>query len=95
MRRWKTLAVIALRPAGARPLFAMALLAAAVLLIIGTNPVPVAATDSDTDTAADPDLLRLHLMWTNDLHGHIAPEPARIMNPAFSPPLGGAASAAR
>lgn len=44
--------------------------------------------------AADEGLLRIHLMWTNDLHGHIAPEPARFMNPEFPPPLGGAASAA-
>ena len=43
----------------------------------------------------DDRILRLHLMWTNDVHGHIAPEPARFMNPAFPPPLGGAASAAR
>ena len=91
MRRWTNLATIALRPAGARSLCAVALLAAAVLLLVGTDPVLVAATDN----AADPDLLRLHLMWTNDLHGHIAPEPARFMNPAFPPPLGGAASAAR
>jgi 2',3'-cyclic-nucleotide 2'-phosphodiesterase (5'-nucleotidase family) len=39
-------------------------------------------------------LMRIHLMWTNDVHGHIAPEPARFMNPEFPPPLGGAASAA-
>ena len=45
--------------------------------------------------AADDGLLRIHLLWTNDLHGHIAPEPARFMNPEFPPPLGGAASAAR
>ena len=45
--------------------------------------------------AADDGLLRIHLMWTNDLHGHIAPEPARFMNPEHPPPLGGAASAAR
>lgn len=38
--------------------------------------------------------MRLHLIWTNDLHGHIAPEEARFMNPEFPPPLGGAASAA-
>jgi len=38
--------------------------------------------------------LRIHLLWTNDLHGHIAPESARFMNPEFPPPLGGAASAA-
>jgi len=44
--------------------------------------------------ADDSGVLRLHLMWTNDLHGHIAPEPARFMNPAFPPPLGGGASAA-
>ncbi len=45
--------------------------------------------------AAPPaDVVRIHLLWTNDLHGHIAPEPARFMNPAFPPPLGGAASAA-
>ncbi len=43
----------------------------------------------------DDRILRLHLMWTNDVHGHIAPEPARFMNPAFPPPLGGGASAAR
>jgi 5'-nucleotidase/UDP-sugar diphosphatase len=40
-------------------------------------------------------ILRLHLMWTNDLHGHIVPEGAKFMNPQFPPPLGGAASAAR
>lgn len=38
--------------------------------------------------------LRLHLMWTNDIHGHVGPEPARFMNPDFPPPLGGGASAA-
>jgi 5'-nucleotidase / UDP-sugar diphosphatase len=42
----------------------------------------------------DDGILRLHLMWTNDLHGHIAPEKARFMNPEFPPPLGGGASAA-
>jgi len=44
--------------------------------------------------AAADDVIRLHLLWTNDLHGHIAPEGARFMNPNFPPPLGGAASAA-
>lgn len=43
----------------------------------------------------DDGLIRLHLMWTNDVHGHIAPEPARFMNPEFPPPLGGGPSAAR
>ncbi len=44
--------------------------------------------------AAADDLLRIHLLWTNDVHGHIAPEPAKFMNPDFPPPLGGGASAA-
>jgi len=43
----------------------------------------------------DDGLVRIHLMWTNDLHGHIAPEAARFMNPAFPPPLGGGASMMR
>jgi len=43
---------------------------------------------------ADDGLLRVHLLWTNDVHGHIAPEPAKFMNPDFPPPLGGGASAA-
>ena len=43
----------------------------------------------------DDSVLRLNLLWTNDVHGHIAPEPARFMNPEFPPPLGGGASAAR
>jgi len=59
----------------------------ALLLALPAGLPAAAAADDD-------DLLRLHLMWTNDLHGHIAPEPARFMNPEFPPPLGGAASAA-
>jgi 5'-nucleotidase / UDP-sugar diphosphatase len=38
--------------------------------------------------------VRLHLLWTNDIHGHVAPEGATFMNPNFPPPLGGGASAA-
>lgn len=53
------------------------------------------ATTLASAAAADDGVLRLHLLWTNDLHGHIAPEPARFMNPEFPPPLGGGASAAR
>ncbi len=56
-------------------------------LAILTAAFPAAADDAE--------VLRLHLLWTNDVHGHIAPEPARFMNPAFPPPLGGGASAAR
>ena len=42
--------------------------------------------------AADEGIVRMHLLWTNDIHGHVAPEPARFMNPSFPPPLGGGAS---
>ena len=55
---------------------------AAVVLLGAMGPVG----------ASDDGLVRLHLMWTNDIHGHIAPEAARFMNPAFPPPLGGGAS---
>ncbi len=47
-----------------------------------------------TAAKKDDGLLRLHLLWTNDVHGHIAPEPAKFMNPEFPPPLGGGPSAA-
>ncbi|MCP4572979.1 MAG: bifunctional metallophosphatase/5'-nucleotidase [bacterium] len=68
----------------AKALILPALLAAAVSVALAGGPAdPV-----------DDGVLRLHLLWTNDVHGHIAPEPARFMNPEFPPPLGGAASAA-
>ncbi|MDY0108587.1 MAG: bifunctional UDP-sugar hydrolase/5'-nucleotidase [Candidatus Krumholzibacteria bacterium] len=54
----------------------------------------LAAGAAAQQDAAGDGLLRIHLMWTNDVHGHIAPESARFMNPEFPPPLGGAASAA-
>ncbi len=53
------------------------------------------AWPATTHPAGDEDVIRLHLMWTNDVHGHIAPEGAGFMNPNFPPPLGGGASAAR
>lgn len=55
----------------------------ALALLAGAAGAPAAADDG---------MVRLHLIWTNDVHGHIAPEPARFMNPAFPPPLGGGAS---
>ena len=48
-----------------------------------------------TVVASDGDVIRLHLVWTNDVHGHVAPEGATFMNPDFPPPLGGGASAAK
>jgi len=67
-----------------RHLIGLALLAVIIAAAAGP-PAAVRAEDQPR---------RLHLIWTNDLHGHIAPEPARFMNPEFPPPLGGAASAA-
>jgi 2',3'-cyclic-nucleotide 2'-phosphodiesterase (5'-nucleotidase family) len=60
-----------------------------ILMILG-----LMAWGASADDQEDNGLLRLHLMWTNDMHGHIAPEPAKFMNPEFPPPLGGGASAA-
>ena len=60
-----------------------------ILALVGCLAAVVPAAGS-----ADDGLLRVHLLWTNDVHGHIAPEPAKFMNPDFPPPLGGGASAA-
>ena len=71
-----------------------------IFLILGIMALAPYAGGQDADNQ-DPDnqvpeegILRLHLLWTNDMHGHIAPEGAKFMNPAFPPPLGGGASAA-
>ncbi|MCP4293382.1 MAG: bifunctional metallophosphatase/5'-nucleotidase [bacterium] len=61
-----------------------------IILAMGSS----AALSSDAEKKDD-GILRLNLLWTNDVHGHIAPEPARFMNPEFPPPLGGGPSAAR
>jgi 5'-nucleotidase / UDP-sugar diphosphatase len=66
-----------------------------IIVLIGGLTAMGAAGNSEQSAEEDSGVLRLHLMWTNDVHGHIAPEPARFMNPAFPPPLGGGASAAR
>lgn len=73
---------------------ALAALLGLGLLLVGpavVGPPPAAARPAGR---AGDGVQRLHLLWTNDLHGHIAPEGARFMNPNFPPPLGGAASAA-
>ena len=44
--------------------------------------------------AADDGLLRLSVVFTNDIHGGIDPSGATFMNREFPPPLGGGASAA-
>ncbi len=63
-----------------------------LLLILAVAALGAVAARGAGD--GDDGVMRLHLMWTNDVHGHIAPEPARFMNPEFPPPLGGGASAA-
>lgn len=70
---------------GSFRLFRTLVLATAVATVAASAPAVVAADDG---------LLRIHLLWTNDVHGHIAPEPAKFMNPDFPPPLGGGATAA-
>ena len=59
-----------------------------ILVVAGAQSAGAADKEDDG-------IMRVHLMWTNDVHGHIAPEPATFMNPEFPPPLGGGASAAR
>ncbi len=61
------------------------LLALAGVILMIQAATPLGATEEP---------MRLHLIWTNDVHGHIAPEEARFMNPNFPPPLGGGASLA-
>ncbi len=63
-------------------------------VVLGCGLLLLAFASAASAKPADDALIHLQLLWTNDVHGHIAPEPARFMNPAFPPPLGGAASAA-
>jgi len=49
---------------------------------------------SASEASTGKGVVRLHLIWTNDVHGHVGNEEARFMNPDFPPPLGGGASAA-
>ncbi len=66
-----------------------------IFLILGVMALAPYAGGREADNQdSEEGILRLHLMWTNDVHGHIAPEGAKFMNPDFPPPLGGGASAA-
>ncbi len=65
------------------------------ILLILVLAVGIAIPAVGGNQEADDGIMRLHLLWTNDVHGHIVPEPARFMNPEFPPPLGGGYSAAR
>jgi 2',3'-cyclic-nucleotide 2'-phosphodiesterase (5'-nucleotidase family) len=60
---------------------------AAATLALGAAFAVLAATAQAGPRA------RIHLVFTNDIHGHVAPEGAVFMNPNFPPQLGGGASA--
>jgi 2',3'-cyclic-nucleotide 2'-phosphodiesterase (5'-nucleotidase family) len=40
------------------------------------------------------DVIRIHLIWTNDVHGHVPRQEGTFLNPNFPPPIGAGASAA-
>jgi 2',3'-cyclic-nucleotide 2'-phosphodiesterase (5'-nucleotidase family) len=63
-------------------LFALALLAA---IASGASPTWAGAPDDG--------IMRLSVVFTNDIHGGIDPQGATFMNREFPPPLGGGASA--
>lgn len=54
----------------------------------------LAAVPVPADEPADQDLVKIDILYTSDIHGHIDPQGATFMNPEFPPPLGGGASAA-
>jgi len=66
----------------------------AVLLAAVAAGLPAAVRAQEAPAPPASDRIKLHLVYTNDIHGHVAPEGATFMNPNFPPPLGGGASAA-
>lgn len=62
-------------------------------LLLPTLAVALAFGLSSSTLAEDDGLVRLSVIFTNDLHGGIDPMGATFMNSEFPPPLGGAASA--
>ncbi len=61
------------------------------LLILHPEPAD-AQTATYSKRLESPEYLKIHLLFTNDLHGGIAPSKAWFMNPEFPPDLGGGAS---
>jgi len=61
------------------------------LLVFQSVPVN-AQTATYSKRFESPEYLKIHLLFTNDLHGGIAPSKAWFMNPEFPPDLGGGAS---
>lgn len=63
------------------------LLGLAGLLLLAAATAPAAAQEDDS-------VVRLHVLFTADIHGYVDDFPAVWMNPNFPPPIGGGASAA-
>ena len=70
----------------------MSILLAAIALVAIQPGIADAQTSTYNKKLESPDYLKVHLLFTNDLHGGIAPSKAWFMNPEFPPDLGGGAS---
>lgn len=63
-------------------------------LLLSLLCVFVASASFAQEGIDDSSMLRLHVLFTSDIHGYIGSFPATWMNPDFPPPIGGGASAA-
>jgi len=70
----------------------MGILCVAMILVLVIPDLVDAQTATFNKKFDTPEYLKLHLLFTNDLHGGIAPGKAWFMNPEFPPDLGGGAS---
>lgn len=68
------------------------ILCVAMILVLVIPDLVDAQTATFNKKFDTPEYLKLHLLFTNDLHGGIAPGKAWFMNPEFPPDLGGGAS---
>ncbi len=64
----------------------------AFMLVLMQPDIVDAQTSTSHKKFESPEYLKIHLLFTNDLHGGIAPSKAWFMNPEFPPDLGGGAS---
>ena len=64
----------------------------AIALVFIMPDIVDAQTSTYNKKFDSPEYLKIHLLFTNDLHGGIAPSKAWFMNPEFPPDLGGGAS---
>ncbi len=71
-----------MKPGGRSALAALMVIAGVLAMTLAANAVPEGA-----------DIMRLSVVFTNDIHGGIDASGATFMNREFPPPLGGAASA--